>query len=140
MDLEKAREILMKHSRVPTNGLFPPIFTHEYKITNPLCGDQVELKINLSQDTINEIGFLAKACAICSASTSMMCEEVKGKNLEHAQKLSLDFEESVIAQQENPWPQGLENLKSFEHLRVNPTRKACALLPWIALRSLLKQV
>lgn len=140
MDLEKAREILLFHSRSKKNGHFPVEFTHENQMTNPLCGDHVEIKITINQKSIVDIGFNAKACAICSASTSLMCETVKGHSLDRAQFLSKEFENHILASLDQTWPEYLKPLESFEHLKVNHARRACALLPWVALKSAVKEV
>jgi nitrogen fixation NifU-like protein len=138
MNQDQAREILLNHSRSDRNGKFPEYFTHESKLTNPLCGDHVELKIHLHDDKIQDIGFKAVACAICSASSSLLTQVLKGQSLQTALKMQLDFESSVMGAYETPWPLDLESLGCFEHLRVTPSRKVCALLPWVALKAALK--
>jgi nitrogen fixation NifU-like protein len=144
MDLEISRKVLLEHSRSKRNGQFPKDFTHEKKLTNPICGDHVHIQIQVKDMSICEIGYSAKACAICSASTSLMCEEVKDKNLDRVLGLSQDFESSILmvagAAGQEAWPSHLESLRSFEHLRVNPTRRGCALLPWVILRSIVKEI
>jgi nitrogen fixation protein NifU and related proteins len=140
MDLEAAREFLIAKSRSKKNGFFPQSVTHEFPITNPLCGDHVHIKINLHEKQIVEIGFSARACAICSASTSVMCEEVGGKAAEEALAMATQFENILLTPGTEIWPQTLGSLIGFAHLRVNPARKACALLPWIALKSAMKEI
>lgn len=134
MNQEEARKILIEHSRAVKNGSFPESFTHDSKITNPICGDHVELKIACDQNQIKKIGFKAVACAICTASTSLLCKEVEGLTTDKAMELARTFEASVLEPQASAWPEELLALQCFEHLRVNPSRKACALLPWVALK------
>ncbi|MCM2348717.1 MAG: iron-sulfur cluster assembly scaffold protein [Bacteriovoracaceae bacterium] len=134
MNQEEARKILIEHSRSVKNGIFPESITHDSKITNPICGDHVELKIACDQNEIKKIGFKAVACAICTASTSLLCKEVEGLTTDKALELAGTFETSVLEPQSCAWPVELSRLQCFEHLRVNPSRKACALLPWVALK------
>lgn len=139
MNLEAARSTLMEHSRSSKNGIFPEIVNFEAKLTNPLCGDHVELKIHSDGDTIHDVGFKTRACAICSASASILSQEVKGLKVEHVILMGRTFEKSVVEKEEAPWPLILKGLESFSHLRVNPSRRMCALLPWVVLKNALKK-
>lgn len=138
MNLEVAREVLLQHSKSTRNGQFPEAFTHSGKMTNPICGDHVELKFNIVDNHVVQVGYAAKACAICSASASLLCQEVQGKSYAATLALAQEFENELLLGPEKEWPRNLQGLHSFEHLKINPSRKACALLPWIALRSALK--
>lgn len=138
MNQDQAREILLNHSKSAKNGLFPVTVTHEAKLTNPLCGDHVELKIHSNGSMIHEIGFKTVACAICSASSSLLSEQLKGTSIESALHLQKTFEATVMGSPQMPWPVELSAFSCFEHLRVTPSRKVCALLPWVALKSAFK--
>lgn len=138
MNLLLAKETLLHHSRSSKNGLFPENSNFKASITNPLCGDHVELRLETSNNTILNIGHKASACAICSASASLLCEELVGKTIERALTLGALFEKSVMETSQEPWPEELLGLICFEHLRVNPARKVCALLPWTTLKKALK--
>src|SRR5205823_14052146 len=48
---------------------------------NPLCGDEVSIFVRFGDDgdTIDEIGFEGRGCAISLAATSMLTEMVKGR-------------------------------------------------------------
>ena len=139
MNQDLARTHLIKHSKSERNGRFPEVFSHEAKMTNPICGDHVELRIHTTNDIITDVGHKAQACAICSASASILCEEVKGKDIKLALSMGEIFEKGVMEAQNLPWPTELANLVCFEHLRVNPSRKMCALLPWVVLKSAMKK-
>lgn len=140
MNLEAARAELIEHSQSKRNGQFPVNFTHTGKLTNPICGDHVELKFQAKDRQILEAGFSAQACAICSASASLLCQSVQGLSVESSLAMAEKFEEALLTPAEADWPAALSSLSSFQHLRVNPSRRGCALLPWIALRSALKEV
>jgi nitrogen fixation NifU-like protein len=140
VNLEAARVLLVEHSQTKRNGKFPALFTHAGKLTNPVCGDCIELKFNLDQNQILEAGFSAQACGICTASASLLCQEIKGLTVQSSLDLGKKFEEALLASVEQTWPEPLLPLASFQHLRVNQSRRACALLPWIALRSTFKEV
>ena len=48
---------------------------------NPLCGDEVTISVALADDgeTIDEVKFEGRGCAISQAATSMLTEMVKGR-------------------------------------------------------------
>lgn len=134
MNLEQARLILIDHSRTSLNGKFPPEAQLKSQMTNPICGDHVEIRIQVIDQKIAEIGFLTKACAICSASTSLMSQTLRAYSIEKALEVSRVFEQSILDSPSKEWPGDVKALQCFEHLKVNPSRRACAILPWIVLR------
>ena len=138
MNQEAARNILLNHSRSSKNGVFPETVTHASKITNPFCGDHIELKLHLIEEVIYDLGFKSVACAICSASVSLLCQEIKGQTLVSTLENCQLFE-AAISERETPWPSSLRNLQCFEHIKINHSRRVCALLPWVAHKSVLKK-
>jgi nitrogen fixation protein NifU and related proteins len=54
---------------------------------NPLCGDEIQIQVKGGGDHVSEIGFTGKACAICTASTSMFCEKAVGSKYDDLDKL-----------------------------------------------------
>ena len=139
INFESARSTLLEHARSKKNGFFPVKASFEGRMTNPLCGDYVHLKGLLQNDKISEIGFSAAACAICTASASLLCQEVQGLTVSEALKVGYLLEENILASMEAVWPAQIQGLISFQHLRVNPARRACAILPHVVLRSTLKE-
>ena len=49
---------------------------------NPLCGDEVSIFVSFAEDgdTIEEVKFQGRGCAISQASTSMLTEMVQGRS------------------------------------------------------------
>ena len=67
------REVILDHYKNPHNyGLLEPHDAHA-EGQNPLCGDEVSVSIRFAEDgeTIEEIGFEGRGCAISQAATSM---------------------------------------------------------------------
>jgi nitrogen fixation NifU-like protein len=59
---------------------------------NPLCGDEVTISIAFEDDgeTISDVRFDGRGCAISQASTSMLMEMVKGKTAERVAAMPKD--------------------------------------------------
>ena len=75
------REVILDHYKNPRNyGLLEPSDAHA-EGQNPLCGDEVSVSIRFAEDgeTIEEIGFEGRGCAVSQAATSMLTDIVKGR-------------------------------------------------------------
>jgi nitrogen fixation protein NifU and related proteins len=57
---------------------------------NPLCGDEVSIFVSFEPDgdTIGEVKFSGRGCAISQAATSMLMEMVKGRSAREVATLS----------------------------------------------------
>lgn len=84
------REIILEHSRNPSNRgkLDPADFT--YEDTNPLCGDEIRIDVRVKDDHITEIAFSGQGCAISQASASILTELVEGRSLDEVRTLGKD--------------------------------------------------
>lgn len=106
------RELILDHYKNPRNhGELDPRDAYAQG-TNPLCGDDVAISINFDGDTISEIRFHGRGCAISQASASILTEMVEGRDVQEV--ASLDKEEL------------LDELGA--PLAQNPARLKCALL------------
>jgi nitrogen fixation NifU-like protein len=75
------REVILDHYKNPRgHGALEPADAHA-EGQNPLCGDEVSIFVRFAGDgeTIDEIGFEGRGCAISQAATSMLTELVKGR-------------------------------------------------------------
>lgn len=104
------RDHILAHYRSPQNfgALDTPDIT--YRDDNPLCGDDIEIQMELDGTRLSDIRFRGQGCAISQASASLLTEDVKGKNLEELQAIA---EKDVL---------------ELLAIPVSPVRKKCALL------------
>ena len=63
----------------------PDIATRD---SNPLCGDELEMHINIKDNKVSDVKFTGKGCAISQASASMLTELIMGKDFEYVKKLA----------------------------------------------------
>jgi nitrogen fixation protein NifU and related proteins len=75
------REIILDHYKNPHNYGLLAAPDAQADGQNPLCGDEVTVSIRFGADgeTIEEVGFEGRGCAISQAATSMLTDLVKGK-------------------------------------------------------------
>ena len=60
----------------------------EGTVGNPACGDIMKLTIKVEGDRIEDVKFKTFGCGAAIATSSMVTELVKGKNLEEAENIS----------------------------------------------------
>lgn len=139
MELEAARQILLDHSKHPRNKLIgePQKFEFFGECQNPLCGDHVKIYASLDGEWVRELQMQIKGCTMCTASASLMSEAIKHKSKAEIQKLKRLFEETLLSNRQE-WPEGLMFFEAFSHLKVNPARIPCALIPWYALKKIIE--
>jgi nitrogen fixation NifU-like protein len=101
---------------------------------NPMCGDQVEVRIKFAPNhTIEDAAFEARGCAISLASADLMSETIRGLDAAQIRALATSF--NMLAKtgeipQEAP---ELQKLQVLSGVSEYPSRVKCATLPWSAL-------
>jgi nitrogen fixation NifU-like protein len=89
---ELYRENILDHYKRPRNFGRPDEFDLELEDTNPFCGDEQHVFITLDEnDRVASVAFEGKGCAISTAATSMLTEELSGRSREELLRLPKDF-------------------------------------------------
>ena len=107
------REVILDHYKNPRgHGVLEDADTRAEGV-NPLCGDEVTISVAFDDDgeTIRDVMFEGRGCAISQASTSMLMEMVKGRTTSEVGALSKD-----------------ELLEEIGIPNMSPIRIKCALL------------
>ena len=106
------REVILDHYKNPRGHGLIEDADAEAEGQNPLCGDEVSIYVAFAEDgeTIDEVKFSGRGCAISQAATSMLMEMVKGRTA---------TEVGVLDKGEL-----LEEIG----IQLNPARLKCALL------------
>ena len=91
----------------------------------------------LDNDVIIDARFTGDACAICTSATSIMIKTLIGKNLEEAQEIIANFENMINEKEYDE--EVLEELVVYDTVYKQPNRKNCALLPFRAMREVMKE-
>ena len=126
------QEVVVEHKRSPRTFGHLAAPTHQARGTNPQCGDDLRVELDIQQGQVHDIRFNGQGCAICIASASMMSEAVKGHPVADAEKLQQHFR-AVMTGQSEPDAAYLGKLISLAGVRRYPSRIKCALLGWHAL-------
>lgn len=84
------RQYILEHYREPRNhGALEHPDIHAAD-TNPLCGDRIEIDLNVQGDRVSEVRFRGRGCAISQASASMLSEMIEGQPVADVVKLGKD--------------------------------------------------
>ena len=87
------REVILDHYKNPRGHGVIEDADAEAEGQNPLCGDEVSVYVAFGEDgeTIDDVKFSGRGCAISQAATSMLMEMTKGRTAQ--QVAELDKEE-----------------------------------------------
>lgn len=135
---ELYQELIVDHSKRPRNFGKPANFNCHAKGFNPLCGDKLDLFLQVEKDVICDVKFEGSGCAISTASASIMTDALKGQTLEEATELFQMFHNMLTRSrdsQENVADMG--KLAVFAGVNEFPARVKCATLAWHTLRNAL---
>ncbi len=135
---ELYQQVILDHNRSPRNFGRLEHPTHTAEGDNPLCGDHIDIFLDVQDGVIKDIRFEGKGCAISKASASVMTSVLKGKTLEEARALFTRFHELVTDSDADPDLAELGKLAVFAGVRAFPVRVKCASLAWHTLVQALK--
>ncbi|MGH2993515.1 MAG: iron-sulfur cluster assembly scaffold protein [Solirubrobacterales bacterium] len=108
---ELYREQILEHYKRPQNFGRLDEFDLEYEDSNPFCGDEQHVWIRLDDsDRVTEVAFEGKGCAISTAATSLLTDELVGKTREELLALPKGFVLELLG------------------IDISATRMKCALL------------
>jgi nitrogen fixation protein NifU and related proteins len=138
MQLESMyQQLILDHYRNPHHkGLRDP-FDAEVHHVNPVCGDEVTLRVVLKhvdgEPVVEDISYDALGCSISQASASVMSDLVIGKPVTEAMAISQAFLGLMQSKGEGaPDESVLEDAVAFAGVSKYPARIKCALLGWMA--------
>ena len=86
------REVILDHYKNPRGHGLIENPDAQAEGQNPLCGDEVSVyvKFGADGDTIEDLSFVGRGCAISQAATSMLTELVQGRSAQEVAALPRD--------------------------------------------------
>jgi nitrogen fixation NifU-like protein len=105
------REQILEHYKRPHNFRALDEADLEFEDSNPFCGDEQHVYLRLDDEgRVAEVGFEGKGCAISTAATSMLTDELQGLTREEVLALPKEFVLDLLG------------------IDISATRMKCALL------------
>lgn len=132
------QEVIVDHSRRPRNFGPLPAANRQAEGFNPLCGDRLNLHLQVVGETIREARFEGVGCAISTASASLLTEALKNCPVADAEALFASFH-AMLTGERQASDRPLGKLEVLAGVREFPGRIKCAMLAWHTLRAALQQ-
>ena len=129
MDLE-----ILRIASDNNNNKYIQNYTHHSKLKNPLCGDEIQIKLIVKKNKIVEFGYEGKSCVYCQAAASLLSkvsidkEVIKINQLCDESESYFDNNGTLIKKKWNI----LQKLFKSKNL----ARKECILLPFKAVKKI----
>jgi nitrogen fixation NifU-like protein len=128
------QQIVLDHYRHPRNRGSLAACTHAADGANPLCGDTLRIEVICKDDRIEALRFSGEACAIATATASMLSELVSNQPGDDIAAFASRFAHMIETGVEDA---SLGPLNAMRGLQRHASRRKCALLSWATLRAAL---
>ncbi|KAB1503663.1 SUF system NifU family Fe-S cluster assembly protein [Corynebacterium sp. 320] len=129
------QEVILDHYKHPQHAGLRDPFDAEVHHVNTSCGDELTLRVTLSEDgsTVTDVSYDAIGCSISQASTSVMAEEIVGKPVREAFEKLAEFERMITSRGKvDGDDEIIGDGVAFSGVSKYPARVKCALLGWKA--------
>ena len=111
-------------------------YTHNSKLKNPICGDEMQIAIKIDKDNIVDFGYQCKSCVYCQAAASLLSRSSINKSITNVKNL-LNIAETFFKKENTIFPKEWSVFNKIFN-KKNISRKECLLLPFKTLTKALK--
>ena len=132
MDLE-----IIKFASDTKNNRSIKDYTHQSKLKNSLCGDEMQIELIIKKDKIISFGYKGKSCIYCQASASLLSKISINTQISKIQELCYDaksFFDGDVEIIKKKW-----NSLDILFKSKNLSRKECILLPFKTLKMIVSK-
>lgn len=138
MDSNLKREIILDNYSHPFNK--EEVKDNRYikvNSNNESCIDNIDLYILIEDDVISDLKFDGEACAISTASTSIMIKNMIGKKIDEVLKYIENFE--AMLNEEEYSETDFNEAIVFDETYKQGNRKTCVTLPYVGIKKAIKE-
>lgn len=138
MDSNIKREIILDNYSNPFNKSTEGVEGYlKVNSNNESCIDNIDLYIKIENDVITDLKFDGEACAISTASASIMIKNMIGKSLDEVLEYIKNFEAML---NEEPYEEtDFNEAIVFDETYKQGNRKTCVTLPYVGIRKAIEQ-
>ncbi|KMJ55061.1 nitrogen fixation protein [Bacillus sp. LL01] len=135
------RKVVMDHAKYKRNtGVLEGEDVRKIHYKNPTCGDVITLYVVIDDEQLQDISFEGEGCSISMASSSIMTELIKNKDITTVSSLRNGFEQLIRDGKQANEEIDLGDALSLEGVHKLRARHNCALMAWQALDKVLADV
>lgn len=106
-------------------------FNRSFEMRNPMCGDEVKVRIKLVETKIIDISAVVRGCALCEASAGLVVDLFKNNDVPD-EKFLKEFFSWLENAERNLSDQLPIEMKIFEPIREIKNRHKCITMPFEA--------
>lgn len=129
MDSNTKREIILDHYSHPLHKTTEGVEGYiKVNSNNESCIDNIDLYLLIENDVIQDIKFDGEACAISTASTSIMIKNMIGKSIDEVEHYIHNFE--AMLNEEEYEETDFNEALVFDETYKQGNRKTCVTLPY----------
>lgn len=138
MDSNLKREIILDNYSHPYNKNIDGVDGYiKVNSNNESCIDNIDLYLKIEDDIIKDVRFDGEACAISTASTSIMIKNLIGKSIDEVLKYIENFE-AMLEEREYEDTDFNEAIV-FDETYKQGNRKTCVTLPYVGIKKAIKE-
>ena len=114
-------------------------YNRSFEVKNPMCGDEVKVRLKLINNQIEDISAIVRGCALCEASAGLVVKLFKNNEMP-SEKLSEEFQSWLnSSDQEIPNTLPIE-MDVFKPIREIKNRHKCITMPFEATVKSVKRI
>jgi nitrogen fixation NifU-like protein len=83
-------DAVLDHFQNPRNAGALPGADVKVEVSNPVCGDVLQLAVRIESDRIVEARFLCRGCTTSIACASLLTEQLRGRTLAEARSITAE--------------------------------------------------
>jgi nitrogen fixation NifU-like protein len=83
-------DAILDHFQNPRNAGALPGADVKVEVSNPVCGDVLQLAVRIESDCIVEARFLCRGCTTSIACASLLTEQLRGRTLNEARSVTAE--------------------------------------------------
>ena len=129
MDSSTKREVILEHYQNPVNRVQEDVEGYvKVNSNNESCIDNINLFIKFNDNKIEDIKFSGEACAISTASTSIMIQNLIGMDIDEALDYINNF--TKMLNEEEYVDKDFKDAVVFDETYKQANRRTCVTLPY----------
>lgn len=129
MDSSTKREVILEHYQNPVNRVQEDVEGYvKVNSNNESCIDNINLFIKFNDNKIEDIKFSGEACAISTASTSIMIQNLIGMDIDKALDYIHNF--TKMLNEEEYEAKDFKDAVVFDETYKQANRRTCVTLPY----------
>ena len=138
-DLEIYHNEILKLAALNRSSKEIDNYDKSFVLKNPMCGDQVDVKILINNSAISQISAKVKGCALCEASAGLVTKVFRSKKLPH-DNFFLEFTNWLKNKETLMSSKVPKELEIFYPIKSVKNRHKCIIMPFEASFKILKEL